>query len=338
MLSFMANCYWIICFLVLSCLVEVYKASAGDSDPLYRSCVEQCETTGCVEEKCFLHCKSSLDDSSGTIYSWWKQSDCQSNCRYHCMLNREQERAQIGEGPIKYHGKWPIQRLLGFQEPLFVLFSALNLFMHFHGLLSYYSLVYDRLPLKPDKKPFYDHAGLWRIYGLLSINAWFWSAVFHSRDTGLTEKLDYSSTVALLGYSLIVAIIRCFGLRLDAAKVMVSAPLIAFTTTHILFLHNYKMDYGWNSKVSVAMGTAQLLIWAIWACVTSHPSRCKLWAVVVGGGLAILLEIYDFHPYQGLLDVHALWHFSTIPITYIWWSFIKDDAKYRTSILLKKEH
>ncbi|GFP87543.1 post-GPI attachment to proteins factor 3 [Phtheirospermum japonicum] len=288
----MANCYWIICFLVLSCLVEVYEASAGDSDPLYR----------------------------------------------------EQERTQLGEGPIKYHGKWPIQRLLGFQEPLSVVFSALNIVVHFHGLLSYCSLVYNKLPLKPDKKPFYDHAGLWRIYGLLSINAWFWSAVFHSRtivdyrDIGLTEKLDYSSAVALLGYSLIVAIIRCFGLRLDAAKVMVSAPLIAFTTTHILFLHNYEMDYGWNMKVSVAMGIAQLLIWAIWACVTRHPSRCKLWAVVVGGGLAMLLEIYDFPPYQGLLDAHTLWHASTIPLNYIWWSFIKDDAKYRTSILLKKEH
>ncbi|GKB56873.1 post-GPI attachment to proteins factor 3-like protein [Tanacetum coccineum] len=44
----------------------------------------------------------------------------------------------------------------------------------------------------------------------------------------LTEKLDYFSAIALLGYSLIVAILRSFNVRLEAARVMVSAPLLAF--------------------------------------------------------------------------------------------------------------
>ncbi|KAL6546988.1 hypothetical protein OROMI_022709 [Orobanche minor] len=299
------------------------------------SCAEQCEKTGCVGERCFSRCTSSSDDSS--LYLWWKQLDCRSDCRYHCMLDREKVRAELGQGPIKYHGKWPLRHLYGFQEPLSILFSALNLVMHFHGLHSFRSLVYYKLPLQPNKKPFYDYVGLWTIYGLLSINAWFWSAVFHSLDIDLTEKLDYSSAVALLGYSMIVALIRSFGLRHDAAKVMVSAPLIAFTTTHILFLLNYEMDYGWNMKVCVAMGTAQLLIWSMWAGVTYHPSRWKLWVVVAGGGVAMLLEIFDFPPYRGFLDAHALWHASTIPLTYTWWNFIKDDAKYRTSILLTKK-
>ncbi|KAK6115448.1 hypothetical protein DH2020_007717 [Rehmannia glutinosa] len=350
----MANCYWIICFLVLCCLVGVYEASAGDSDPLYRSCLKQCEKTGCVGERCFSHCKFSSDDSSldspwymqQPLYLWWKQWDCQSDCRYHCMFDREKERAELGQWPVKYNGKWPFQRLYGVQEPLSVAFSALNFAMHFHGLVCFCSLVYYKLPLKPDKRPFYDYVGLWIIYGLLSMNAWFCSAVFHSRnltasilnyrDIDLTEKLDYSSAVALLGYSMILAIIRSFGLRHDAARVMVAAPLIAFTTTHILFLHNYEMDYGWNMKVSVAMGIVQLVTWSIWAGVTRHPCRWKLWIVVVGGSLAMLLEIFDFPPYQGLLDAHALWHASTIPLTYIWWSFIKDDADYITSNLLKK--
>lgn len=60
----------------------------------------------------------------------------------------------------------------------------------------------------------------------------------------LTERLDYFSAIALLGYSLILAILRSFNVRLEAARVMVSAPLIAFVTTHILYLNNYKMDYG----------------------------------------------------------------------------------------------
>lgn len=94
---------------------------------------------------------------------------------------------------------------------------------------------------------------------------------------------------------------------------------------------------GWNMKVCVVIAVSQLLIWSIWAGISHHPSRWKLWTVVIGGGLAMLLEIYDFPPYQGLVDSHALWHATTIPLTYMWWSFIKDDAKFGTSNLSKKD-
>lgn len=84
------------------------------------------------------------------------------------------------------------------------------------------------------------------------------------------------------------------------------------------------------------MGVTQLLMWAIWGGLTHHPSRQKLWVVIVGTGLAMLLEIYDFPPYKGFIDAHALRHAATIPLTYLWWSFIKDDAKFRTLSLVKK--
>jgi len=67
------------------------------------------------------------------------------------------------------------------QEPVSVAFSALNLAMHFHGWLSFFILLYYKLPLKQDKKAYYEYASLWHIYGFLSLNSWFWSAVFHSR-------------------------------------------------------------------------------------------------------------------------------------------------------------
>lgn len=89
-------------------------------------------------------------------------------------------------------------------------------------------------------------------------------------------------------------------------------------------------------KVCIGMGLAQLLIWAVWAGVTRHPSRWKLWVVAAGGGLAMLLDIYDFPPYLKFVDAHALWHATTIPLTFLWWSFIRDDAEFRTSTLLKK--
>jgi hypothetical protein len=50
----------------------------------------------------------------------------------------------------------------------------------------------------------------------------------------------------------------------------------------------------------------------------------------------MLLEIYDFPPLWGILDAHAIWHATTVPITYLWWSFIKDDATFRTKLLISK--
>ncbi|OIW21125.1 hypothetical protein TanjilG_29781 [Lupinus angustifolius] len=340
----MLDGYAVAFLLMLSLSVEVIDASAGDADPHYRICVSQCEESGCVGERCFPNCKFSSDGEpidrpwymQEPLYLQWKEWDCQSDCRYYCMLDREKEKELLNQGPVKYHGKWPFSRIYGMQEPASVAFSALNLAIHFHGWVSFFILLYYKLPLEDGKKAYYEYAGLWHIYGLLSLNSWFWSAIFHSRDVDLTEKLDYSSAVVLLGYSLLVAILRSFNIRDEATRVMVAAPLIAFVTTHVMFINFYTLDYGWNMIVCVVMAVAQLAIWAVWAGVSRHPSRWKLWLVVFAGGLAMLLEIYDFPPYEGLLDAHALWHATTIPLTYIWWSFIRDDAEFRTSDLVKK--
>nr|VDD45314.1 unnamed protein product [Brassica oleracea] len=53
-------------------------------------------------------------------------------------------------------------------------------------------------------------------------------------------------------------------------------------------------------------------------------------------GLAMLLEIYDFLPYGGYFDAHSIWHLATVLLTILWWSFIRDDAEFRTSSLLTK--
>lgn len=64
------------------------------------------------------------------------------------------------------------------------------------------------------------------------------------RDVDLTEKLDYSSAVALIGYSLILAIFRAFSVRVEAARVIIAAPILAFVMTHILYLNLYELHYG----------------------------------------------------------------------------------------------
>ena len=62
--------------------------------------------------------------------------------------------------------------------------------------------------------------------------------------------LDYSFAIAVLGFSLIVSILRTFDVRVEAARVMVSAPVLALVTTHVLYINFYKLDYGIQRTLS----------------------------------------------------------------------------------------
>ncbi|KAI7735911.1 hypothetical protein M8C21_030567 [Ambrosia artemisiifolia] len=233
----------------IDCAVKCYELL------VVRACVEQCEKTGCVGNVCFQHYNLKSDGKSVSdpwylqepLYIKWKKWDCLSGCRYQCMLVREEEREKTGATPVKYHGKWPLRRAFGIEEPMAVALSALNLAVQFHGWVSFFILVNYKLPLSPTRQTYYEYTGLWHIYGTLSMNFLFWSAVYHSRDVEMTEKLHYSSAAAILGFSLIVAILRAFSLRSEASRVMVAAPFIAFVTTHILYLNCYQLDYGEKS-------------------------------------------------------------------------------------------
>ncbi|CAI0404125.1 unnamed protein product [Linum tenue] len=241
---------WVLVFVAFFCLVRGLGASDGDADPVYKSCLEECQTTGCVGKKCFQHCKFSSDGKpidgpwyhQEPLYQRWKQWDCQSDCEYHCMISREDERLELGLKPVKYHGRWPFHRVYGIQEPVSVALAAVILALQFHGWISFFILVYYKLSLRPNKKTYYEYTGLWHIYALLCMNAWFWCAVYHTRDVELTEKLYFSSTVAWVGFSLILATLRAFDIRDEAARVMIAAPVIAFVTTHILYLNFYNFD------------------------------------------------------------------------------------------------
>ncbi|KAJ8531310.1 hypothetical protein K7X08_026744 [Anisodus acutangulus] len=328
----------------ISSIFRLIHASSGDADPIYKACVGHCKEIGCVGEKCFQHCNFSSGENpidgpwylQEPLYLRWKQWDCLSDCQYHCMLTREEERQKLGLKPIKYHGKWPFRRVYGIQEPVSVAFSALNLAIQFHGWVSFFILVNYKLPFSPNRKPYYEYTGLWHIYAILSMNSWIWSAVSHSRDVEFSEKLDYSSAAALIGYSLLLAILRVFNVRDEASRVMVAAPIVAFVTTHILYLNFYQLDHGLSTKFCVAMTMLQFILWAVWAGFTRHPACWRLWLVVAGGILSTLLKIYDFPPYMGYVDADALWHTFSLPLTYLWWSFVRDDSEFGTTTLIKK--
>uniref|UniRef100_A0A0D3D3M7 Post-GPI attachment to proteins factor 3 n=1 Tax=Brassica oleracea var. oleracea TaxID=109376 RepID=A0A0D3D3M7_BRAOL len=70
-------------------------------------------------------------------------------------------------------------------------------------------------------------------------------------DVDITKRLDYSSAIAVLGFSLIVSILRTFDVRVEAARAMVSAPVLALVTTHVLYINFYKLDYGIQRTLSL---------------------------------------------------------------------------------------
>lgn len=42
----------------------------------------------------------------------------------------------------------------------------------------------------------------------MTVNAWFWSTVFHARDFPWTEKLDYFSAAGLIVAGIVVQFVR----------------------------------------------------------------------------------------------------------------------------------
>ncbi|CAH8280523.1 unnamed protein product [Arabidopsis lyrata] len=338
------NLPWVLLIVVVSCLVSTLEASDGDSDPLYKSCVDQCQKTGCVGDTCFQHCKFSADGKAidgpwymqEPLYLRWKQWDCQSDCEYECMMTREEERKRNGERPTKYFGKWPLKHVYGIQEPVSVAFSALDLAMQFQGWVSYFILVYYKLPLQPNRKTYYEYNGLVHIYAIIVLNSLFWSSICHSRDVELTVRLDYSSATVLAGFSLILAILRSFSIQDQSVKIMVTAPILAVVATHILYLNFYNLDEGLHWKVMFGIGGIELVVWGLWAALTSHPSKWKLRAFFILSVLTLCLRMLDFPSYKGYIDAHALWRGAGIPLSYLWWSFVCDDAVFRTTVNLKK--
>jgi hypothetical protein len=69
------------------------------------------------------------------------------------------------------------------------------------------------------------------------------------RDCKISEQLDYYSAIALLGFSLITAIIRALSLTTEAARVTVAAPIIGFTASHITALMSFIDDYCKHPKL-----------------------------------------------------------------------------------------
>jgi len=124
-----------------------------------------------------------------------------------------------GRPIMQYHGKWPFVRWLGMQEPASVLFSLLNLLMYIVCGWRYFKHVADNRDhmntvtlgcIASSCRLTCTTLQMVGIYTVVGANAWFWSAVFHTRDLLVTERLDYFSATLLTVAGTYIAAVRVF--------------------------------------------------------------------------------------------------------------------------------
>ncbi|CAD6885593.1 unnamed protein product [Tilletia controversa] len=160
--------------------------------------------------------------------------------------------APVQKEMVQFYGKWVFIRFLGLQEPFSVLFSALNLREH---LIAFYKLRRDVPDAYPLKLVYILHA-------LVSVNAWTWSAVFHSRDKPLTERLDYFSAASVLLSGLFFTICRLF--RLEPGSRAFSTLLRSFAAVflvHCVYLSIGRFDYGYNILACLFVAAVHEMLW-----------------------------------------------------------------------------
>uniref|UniRef100_G3NVY0 Post-GPI attachment to proteins factor 3 n=1 Tax=Gasterosteus aculeatus aculeatus TaxID=481459 RepID=G3NVY0_GASAC len=314
--------------LLLTEVPAAVRASQGDKEPVYRDCVKQCVGTNCTGAR--LRGFQSAQPQYMALTGW----TCRDDCRYECMWTTVGLYQAEGYRVPQFHGKvgavsvatalffssWPFTRFLCFEEPASALASLLNGLACLLMMLRYRSTV-------PRQSPMYHTVNA---FSLVSLNAWFWSTVFHTRDTYLTEKMDYFCATAVILYSIYLCCVRTLGLRRPAASSMVGVLLILAFTSHVSFLTFVSFDYGYNMAANATIGMVNLLWWLCWCWqnrrTLPYSWKCGL-VVVLLYGLA-LLELLDFPPMLWVLDAHSVWHLSTIPVHFLFYSFLIDDSLY----------
>ncbi|NWX09646.1 PGAP3 factor, partial [Caloenas nicobarica] len=261
------------------------RGSQGDREPLYRECLGRCERQNC-SGAALRHFRARQPLYMG-LTGW----TCRDDCKYECMWLTVRLYVQGGHRVPQFHGKWPFWRFLFFQEPASAFASFLNGLAGFVMLLRYKATVPPASPMYPTCVAF-----AW-----VSLNAWFWSTVFHTRDTAVTEKLDYFCASAVILHSVYLCGVRTLGLQRPALISILRAFLLLILAAHISYLTLVRFDYGYNMAANAAIvppplenGALRVPLWSM-GCSVPRPCPTGCWGGVLllpmGRSVPPLLEM-----------------------------------------------
>lgn len=158
--------------LIFISLAAYAIASSGDRSAEFQNCVVRCSIDTCVS--------SSMLPLALQLTRW----TCADDCRYTCMHLVTNKAVELGLPVEQYYGKWPFWRWAGMQEPASVAFSLLNLWFHTRGV----SKVQRSVPNGHTMKKYY------LLWAIISMNAWVWSSVFHTRGKLCPSRFAVSQT------------------------------------------------------------------------------------------------------------------------------------------------
>lgn len=333
-----------IIFTVLILNFKSIYSSKGDDQQVFIDCVKSCTDKNVdASVKCEL-------DWVLRVSGW----NCEADCKYRCMRievdkieimnkikkqnnllndNDSNEKLEI----VQYYGKWPFIRVFGAQEIFSVIFSLGNFVACLYGYFYIYRPVRKQIKRKRSDQ---RNRILWmdRMHMIslwITCNTWIQSAIFHYRDTSFTEKLDYFSACLFILSTLPVALIRIFRVANFKDQIKLIAPVAVLYLQHVAYMSFVDFDYGYNVKFNATFGIMSNSVWLYWALqqmrskngINNKKIGWQLFKFVVMNILSMSMVTIDFPPFFNLIDVHALWHLSTIPITISWYKFITLDLE-----------
>ncbi|XP_023322124.1 post-GPI attachment to proteins factor 3 isoform X2 [Eurytemora carolleeae] len=299
---------WFIFFILV--FVGTCSCSWGDNSPEFRSCTEACTRSNCSHPS-DLEKWSSAQSFPEKFIGW----SCSDDCVYGCMWSSMQILfKRYGRVP-QYFGRWPFIRILGLQEPASVVFSLFNFVSHLYMLIWFLRTV-------PSKAPMYS---VWILYSLVSMNAWIWSSVFHSRDTPLTEMLDYFCAFSTVLCSLLTFCLRSLQSRPQyMPRLVIICSCLCFYVSHVVSMATVRFDYGYNMKVNITVGGINCACWLVWFFLNRWQGKHikQGAAAVLAVSVSVLLELLEFPPILWSIDSHALWHLVTAPLPIFWYRLL----------------
>jgi post-GPI attachment to proteins factor 3 len=243
----------------------------------------------------------------------------------------------------QYYGKWPLFRVVGMQEFFSVLFSLGNIAAHVAGAAYFYkktrhtSLQVVMLEGDSRRSIFYWFPSI-ALFFLVAVATWLASAVYHIRQTDVTLGLDYFFSMFFLSSALAFTAVRVFRLFFFRHQFFfVYIPNVAFLIAYAILIattHYTKYHIYYGAAVSLAFS----LLWLSWAIFYTrrgrrYPNKKKkhlpliLAFVFLFGASTAALGAFDFVPLGLLLDAHACWHLSSIPLTLLLYLFITKEVQ-----------
>jgi len=304
--------YFVSLFFLIVCLSFTY-ASEGDIHPFMIQCRQNCES----KHEC--HKTDNRFTKEAPFYLKLMAWDCAEDCTYLCMRNHTLQRKADGEPVLQYYGKWPFIRVFGIQELFSSVFSWGNAIPNIIFFFKFRRIVPDDYYLK----------NIFLCFAVSNVFTWTFSTIFHARDFKWTEALDYYFADLAWCFICVWTTIRFFDIRSTQSIVMIFLIFGAILFHLIYYLTFIKFDYGYNTTVGVILAIWQCVLWYTWAFMNWSKSKYA-WKIVLSESLSWMagtMELFDFPPFFDILDGHAIWHGLTIPVGYLLWDWILEDAK-----------